>query len=1449
MRVASILVTLLTSFSVIKALPVFEKPNDFDKQGRQCPLYPQYNVQCPVLCVTDHSLCPSSVTPACPEGLEFCLDGTCQTSCDSISNICLCGDNPSTSPFSNLLPCAASQLINITHFNPDIKDLQTRNLCAANLNISRASIGLYGYPNASTSDFVWAQCPPTPPAIFSFREPMWIAVWTITALEAFILISWHLYKTAREASFRKENSRLQRLSDKLVLENQVSSRNLDLIDEKLTAVSGRLDTDGLSINGEKKLRKMTETPSDIKDATTSVSSTTSESTSDISSLKDCERLRFRGFNRDYFGLIAFASVCFVTVLFMIFLGCLVGDTYGKLQAGEIYHVFLSSDTASKIFCAVWHIAAAWFCTVMVFRKKIRNYFRIESFPHLCPIIQVERQQEELIFLDDGNKWVARLRAIEQYFVRRFNTNIVVETCPVRTTSTKLRYFEYQCMRYVYNSEKKRFEPYEFDLGSTNRKLRAWANGVVTKDAVYRQELLGPNIIPVYVPPIPLAIVQEFSSLLYLYQMMCMWVWYYFNYYPMGLVQTCIILISAAIRIFLRLRAERRIKAMAEYVTNVTVFRDGQWQKGISSADLVPGDVFQVDEHSTVPCDCALLSGAVVVNESALTGEAMPIRKFALPDDDNLYEMDGAGKVNSLFAGTLVSQVMPSLKDDGTGELEPRVCALVLRTGISSEKGMLIHKILFPSPVSFIFDEHIKVAICILLIWGLIAFCLTLYLMGRGNITSWFYGIFIMSQIFSPLLPAAFTINQSVCATRLRKKQILCIDLPRINLSGKVSIFCFDKTGTLTREGLEFFGAVASPKLDHRVQDPLIMDPLLAMGIATCHAVTKVGDQFIGNPVDIESYNAMRWDLVPTSSPDYLDSLMPPANSRNRSSSRDSPISVIRRSEFVHARASQSVAVLDPHDNHVHVFLKGSFERVKHYSTPESIPANYDTVSAKFAQEGCYVLALAHRDMGVLGKDVFMEDIKSRSRDDLEVGCHFIGFVLFRNMLKDDTTDAIQQLKEGDVRPVMITGDTALTGIFIARQCGMIEPDRHVYLGDMVNGSMVWHNVDTGDRYEDVETVLASDPRENEHKLIELALTGRAFEFLNAHNLMRNYLFYTRVFARMTPNDKVQCVQLHMERGVTAMCGDGGNDCGALRAAHVGLALSEAEASMVSPFSTSNRSIMQCVELLKQGRAALATSFSNYKFLIFYGESMAFWELLMFYFTVIAPQSIWITIDGFITTTMTFAITQAQPADRLKPSRPTAKPLGPMTIASCLGVTFINFWFIVCSVIWLFQQDWFICHEFDSSSIDAAKWWLLGDNYESEIISLVVMFQFFNNAAVVNFGGTYRQSWWRNYVLVIFYCCFFIHTSFLILADPNPYSCIFRINCGSPDVLQSLGYPYPHWDIDPYNSPLGHNVLPKRFRWALWGFVLGNSLATILWERCVVENTRFVKFLKKSFKIL
>ena len=57
-----------------------------------------------------------------------------------------------------------------------------------------------------------------------------------------------------------------------------------------------------------------------------------------------------------------------------------------------------------------------------------------------------------------------------------------------------------------------------------------------------------------------------------------------------------------------------------------------------------------------------------------------------------------------------------------------------------------------------------------------------------------------------------------------------------------------------------------------------------------------------------------------------------------------------------------------------------------------------------------------------------------------------------------------------------------------------------------------------------------------------------------------------------------------------MCGDGANDCGALKQADVGLSLSEAEASIAAPFTSSIQNISCVIDLLREGRCAMTTSF-------------------------------------------------------------------------------------------------------------------------------------------------------------------------------------------------------------------------------------------------------------------
>lgn len=93
------------------------------------------------------------------------------------------------------------------------------------------------------------------------------------------------------------------------------------------------------------------------------------------------------------------------------------------------------------------------------------------------------------------------------------------------------------------------------------------------------------------------------------------------------------------------------------------------------------------------------------------------------------------------------------------------------------------------------------------------------------------------------------------------------------------------------------------------------------------------------------------------------------------------------------------------------------------------------------------------------------------------------------------------------------------------------------------------------------------------------------------------LVKAQIFARMSPDEKNEIVERLQMLGYTVlMCGDGANDCAALKAADVGISLSEAEASVAAPFTSSTPDIGCVLEVIKEGRAALVTSFSCFKYM-------------------------------------------------------------------------------------------------------------------------------------------------------------------------------------------------------------------------------------------------------------
>ena len=68
--------------------------------------------------------------------------------------------------------------------------------------------------------------------------------------------------------------------------------------------------------------------------------------------------------------------------------------------------------------------------------------------------------------------------------------------------------------------------------------------------------------------------------------------------------------------------------------------------------MVPGDVIEIPENVTMPCDCTLLTGSCIVNESMLTGESIPVLKNNLPFTDDVYDPEVDSKF-TLYGGTKV----------------------------------------------------------------------------------------------------------------------------------------------------------------------------------------------------------------------------------------------------------------------------------------------------------------------------------------------------------------------------------------------------------------------------------------------------------------------------------------------------------------------------------------------------------------------------------------------------------------------------------------------------------------------------------------------------------------------------------------------------------------------------------------------------------------------------
>lgn len=1187
--------------------------------------------------------------------------------------------------------------------------------------------------------------------------------------------------------------------------------------------------------------------------------------SDIELRAAAEAIEQTGYQDSKVGKFVFAYFVFATLVLFPVIIVVILDNNGHFAPV----LFDPVKVLIIVYIACWVFMSLWLSLVVVFIDRMLNFFRVKQPLDRCQYVHLFNPEAAEILMSDRSGISAAIRKVQALVLPRTRQGYE-ETLRVQFTDDGHRFVEFQHLRYIYDELYGKFMPGSLPFPETFAQILEQREGLHEAEYTRRTAIVGHNTIEVPMPSWKKSISTEVFQFFYVYQLMCYFVWYFTGYWEVAVANKVIIVGVMAINIVSKRKLLAAVLQMTRTHGGVAVQRDGVWQT-IKASQVVPGDLVRVAENWEVPCDLVLIKGNVLCDESALTGESMPVQKFAIPPNsrDAYDPEDQGGKKYTLFAGakTLFSGKR-SLTDDQKND---EILAIVHATGAHTVRGQLIQSILYPAKVRFKYNEHLKAFIVFLIIFGVIAASIAMrFLMNNVGLSNtlfaFVYGMYMMSAVVNPLIPVVVTLGQVNGTRRLQQRGIFCLNPERIALCGKVRVFAFDKTGTITKEGLDFRGClpvepkrgsstvsaasashsarVSSSRVSNRstaskrgsrqgseppVESLVTFAPecndmthaelgqMVKFALASCHAVGYMEDKLVGNEVEVRMFESTRWKLIEE---EVLDAngqealrtiVESPADAVGVGGQQQQhALEIVRRFEFDHHRMCMSVVVQDLQTNRRFAFCKGAYEKVEELAVPTSVPSDYAVRAEKLARDGCYVLGVAFKELSAVTTDD--EGIEQQlTRDEVESELQLLGLVLFQNELKSDSAQVLSTLKAGGVRSVMITGDNAMTGCYIARESGMVPRGARVILGDILpinkqgGKALVWKDVDTleilsnkdihkmidvgGNNYNNNSDGFHLSGFNEDSGAIELAVTGPAFNYLGKMGELSKLLFHIRIFSRMTPVEKADCVAEMMTAGaVTGMCGDGGNDCGALRIAHVGVALSDSEASVVSPFTSQQKSIAAVVDVCREGRCTLATTFGNLKFLIIYGLIGCGLRFTMYSNSVFVSRYSFIFDDGLILVGLSYAVTLAKPAKTLGSERPTSSLIGATTLLSILGQEAIHVLFLYLGVHALMTQSWYC--PFNPEDVDLSKGYLLEGNPLSTTLFLVVSLQYMISALSFGFSGThFHQPVYRNFFLVAYFCVLLGFLLYLALGTPSVVTEAFRI-ATSTNVVALPDVPLP-----------------------------------------------------------
>lgn len=721
------------------------------------------------------------------------------------------------------------------------------------------------------------------------------------------------------------------------------------------------------------------------------------------------------------------------------------------------------------------------------------------------------------------------------------------------------------------------EPHNFYLASTGL-----SNNEHQLDEL--RERYGDNLLEVEMPSFIQCYKEQLLTPLVIFQIFVALLWAADDFFGYTLLQLAFILIFESTSVMQRLRTMKMLNSMGTKSYGIMVYRAKKWSE-ISTAELYPGDLVELRAYKApegapqqkvapdiVPCDCVILRGDAVASEASLTGESAPQMKDALDAQDRRLDLQGVDRVHCLFSGTrLLRSSEGGAEEETAGAGAPEVpstpgggcLCFVVRTGFASSQGHLLQMIEFSQDKVSGDTKEVIVALLILLAFALVAAGYVLKTgLEKGEKTPHellIKCVIILTAVVPRQLPLQMAVAVNTALMALGRVGVFCTEPYRVPFAGKVSHCLFDKTGTLTTDTLIPVGIVnAQDKVEESKYPPQVpvhsASPAAAAVLAACHSLVAVEGQLTGDPIEVAALEGLGWRYDAESRTSLPQQPAQGSSSPAHSSGVES-VHILQRFHFAsHLQRMAVVADVKSRSKElkgsgIYSLVKGSPEALKPLLAEEATPTWFDRAHTDLAERGLRVLALAWRRLPETG------DAAQLTREEVECKLHFAGFIAFECLARADSRLVMGSLRESGHKVAMLTGDSPLTALHIAHTCSISDGKPGLLLSPAKGAEEVQWTVATGERRG--ELVAFSSPGLEKLALeYTLMTTGEALDLAaRLHPSIWEEVDQIAVFARMTPQGKAAVIQELQHRGrQVLMCGDGGNDVGALKQADVGLAL-------------------------------------------------------------------------------------------------------------------------------------------------------------------------------------------------------------------------------------------------------------------------------------------------------